>query len=138
MPAAESSAQFAARVAFFEERLAHNPDDIDILNSLSTLYLQRLRETGSFSDLDLALRASRRSLRVVPPIRNVQGVMARASSEFASHEFAAARDDAQLLTHLEGNSIPYALLGDAEAELGNYHAAERAYTQLRRAAGQLV
>ncbi len=136
MPAAESSSQFAERVRFFEERLARNPDDIDILNSLSTFYLQRLRETGSFSDLDLARRASRRSLHVVPPIHNVQGVMSRASSEFASHEFAAARDDAQLLTHLEGNGTPYALLGDAEAELGNYQAAERAYAHLRRVAGE--
>jgi len=132
---AESSAQSRKRVLFFERRLARNPDDFDILNELSALYLQRLRETGSFSDLELARRAAFRSLAVVPPVRNVAGLESRAMAEFASHEFAAARDDARTLTRLDGSGTPYALLGDAYAELGDYRAADDAYARLRRQAG---
>lgn len=133
--ARESLAQSRQRVLFFEHRLSRNPDDIDILNRLSAMYLQRLRETGAFLDLDLALRASRRSLAVVPPIRNVEGLTTRAMAEFASHEFVAARNDARTLVQLDGSGMPYALLGDAYAELGDYGAADKAYRRLRTAVG---
>jgi tetratricopeptide (TPR) repeat protein len=133
--AAESLVQSQNRALFFERRLTRNPDDIDILNRLSALYLQRLRETGAFSDLDLAQRASHRSLAVVPPVRNVAGLTSRAMAEFASHEFVAARDDAKILVALDGSGTPYALLGDAYAELGDYRAAEGAYARLRTSLG---
>ncbi len=134
-PAAESFAQSRERVFFFERRLSRDPDDIDVLNELSSLYLQRLRETGSFSDLALAQNSSRRSLDIVPSLRNVAGLTTRAMVEFASHEFVAARDDARRLTRLDGSGTPYALLGDAYAELGDYGAAEAAYARLQSAVG---
>ncbi len=56
-------------------------------------------------------------------------------AEFASHQFAAARDDARTLSRFDGTGTPYALLGDAYAELGNYPAAEDAYALLRRKNG---
>lgn len=133
--AAESLAQARARVLFFERRLARNPHDTDILNQLSAMYLQRLRETGDFSDIALAKMASRRSLSIVPAIGNVQGLVSRAREEFASHQFAAARDDELTLTHLDGSGTPYALLGDAYAELGDYRAADAAYARLRSFVG---
>ncbi len=135
--AAESALQSREQARFFELRLARNPDDIDLLNRLSALYLQRLRESGAFSDLELALRTARRSLSVVPAVRNVPGLTSRAMAEFASHQFAAARDDARTLARLDGSGTPYALLGDAYAELGNYHAAEDAYARLRRRIGDV-
>jgi tetratricopeptide (TPR) repeat protein len=134
--AEESLAQSRASVSFFEHRLAVDPDDIDILNRLSGLYLQRLRETGSFSDLALALRASQTSLRVVPPVRNAAGLTSRAMAEFASHEFGPARDDAQMLLKVDGSGTGYALLSDADAELGDYPAAKAAFARLRRATGE--
>ncbi len=116
--------------------MARNPTDIDILNRLSALYLQRLRETGSFDDLALAARASTTSLRTVPAVRNEAGLLARAMAEFASHEFAQTRDDAQTLLGLDGTGTAYALLGDAYSELGQYAAADDAYDHLRRAVGE--
>jgi len=135
--AAESALRARAQTLYFEQRLARNPDDVALLNRLAALYLQRLRESGMFSDLYLALRASRRSLAVVPAIQNVPGLTSRAMAEFASHEFAAARDDARRLASLDGSGTPYALLGDAYAELGNYRAAEDAYARLRRKLGDM-
>ncbi len=115
--AAESAVQSRAQARFFEQRLAYDPDDVDLLNRLSALYLQRLRENGALSDLELALRTARRSLAVVPAVHNVPGLTSRAMAEFASHEFAAARDDARVLARLNGSGAPYALLGDAYASL---------------------
>jgi tetratricopeptide (TPR) repeat protein len=132
---AESFAQSRDRVLFLERRLSRDPDDIDLLNQLSALYLQRLRETGDFSDLELAKRASRRSLAIVPAVRNSAALKARAVAEFASHEFSAARDDARTLLTLDGSGTPYALLGDAFAELGDYRAAGDAYARLRGSVG---
>ena len=135
LSATEASVQARDRVVYFEHRLARNPNDIDILNRLSVFYLQRLRETGAFSDLDLAMRASQQSLRIVPPIRNLGGLTSRAMAEFASHEFAAARTDALLMARLDSTATPYALIGDVEAELGNYGAASAAYAHLQRTVG---
>ncbi|MBC5810049.1 MAG: hypothetical protein GIW95_04220 [Candidatus Eremiobacteraeota bacterium] len=133
--AADSAVQSRSQTLFFEQRLARNPDDVDLLNRLSALYLQRLRESGAFSDLELAVRTARRSRAVVPAVRNVPGLTSRAVAEFASHEFLAARDDARSLARLDGSGTPFALLGDAEAELGNYSASEAAYARLRRIIG---
>jgi len=135
--AADSALQSREQTTFFEQQLTHNPDDVDLLNRLSTLYLQRLRESGAFSDLELALRTARHSLEVVPSVRNVPGLTSRTMAEFASHQFAAARDDARTLARLDGSGTPYALLGDAYAELGNYPAAEDAYTRLRLRNGDM-
>jgi len=132
---ADAFEQLRDRVLFLEQRLSRDPDDIDVLNQLSALYLQRLRETGAFSDLELAKRVSRRSLAIVPAVRNVPGLTAQTMVEFASHEFAAALDDARTLATLDGSGTPYALLGDAYAELGNYHAAADAYARLRAFVG---
>lgn len=133
--AADSFVQSRDRTLFLEHRLSLDPDEVDILNQLSASYLQRLRETGDFSDLELAKKASRRSLGIVPPVRNVAGLTARTMAEFASHDFVAARNDARMLATLDGSGTPYALLGDAYAELGDYGAAERAYTRLRTVVG---
>ncbi len=135
--AADAAAQSRAQMRFFERRLARDPDDVDLLNRLSGLYLQRLRENGDLSDVDLAMRTARRSLAVVPAVRNVAALTSRAMAEFASHEFAAARDDARTLSRLDGSGTPYAMLGDAYAELGDYRAAEDAYARLRRRIGDL-
>jgi len=134
--AGDSIEQERARVRFFEERLARDPMDIDILNRLSVLYLQRLRETGSFADLALASHAAATSLRTVPAVRNEAGLLSRAMAEFSSHEFAATRDDAKKLLGLDGTGTAYALLGDAYSELGEYSAADNAYHHLRRAVGE--
>src|SRR5262249_52774771 len=106
-------------IRFLEDRVKRDPDDFIALNQLTGYYLLRLRETGSATWLDLAARAARNSLKAIPAEQNLGGLSLLAQVEFASHDFASARDHAEQLTHLDSRmGYPYLLLGDALAELG--------------------
>jgi len=133
--ATDEAAQSRELTRFLEERLKRDPGDADVYSKLAGLYLQQLRETGALEGLGLALRAARTSLAIVPAVRNTDGLTSLALAEFASHEFAPARDHARQLARLDGTGAPYALLGDALAELGDYPQAERAYRQMQRRSG---
>lgn len=57
---------------------------------------------------------------------------ALAHAEFSNHAFAAARDHALELARLHpGKSEPYAILGDAYLELGNYEEAAEAFQKMQ-------
>ena len=123
-------------IRFLEERVKRDPDDFSAHNKLAGYYQLRLRETGDLSYLDLAARAARASLASVPEARNTGGLAALTQSEFAAHDFAAARDHAVQLALLDpGKSYPYGMLGDALLELGEYEKAADAYRQMERRAG---
>jgi len=125
-----------AVIRLLEERVKRDPEDFSALNKLAGSYLQRARENGSADYIELAARAARRSLDSVPETRNTGGLAALAGAEFASHEFAAARDHALELTRLDpGKSYPFGMLGDAQLELGDYDEAARAFRQMERAGG---
>jgi len=136
LPEQQSASDEAARsrelIGFYERRLRSDPGDADVSARLAGLYLQRLRETGALEDLGLALRAAKTSLAIVPAVRNTDALSALALAEFAAHEFGPARDHARQLARLDDTGTPYAILGDALAELGDYGAAERAYAQMQR------
>lgn len=133
--AADEAAESHELIAFFEARSQRDPDDAVVYTKLAGLYLEQLRETGALDDLARALRAARRSLAIVPGVRNTEGLTYLAMAEFASHDFRSARDHALQLEHLEGSSAPYALLGDALSELGQYGPAEAAYKQMQQRTG---
>ena len=115
-------------VRFLEERVKSDPEDFSASNKLAGLYLQKLRETGNASYLELAFRAARASLASVPEVRNAGGLAALAGAEFAAHEFTNARDHAIRLAEIEPRkSYPQTMLGDALVELGEYERAEIAY-----------
>lgn len=123
-------------IRFLEDRVKSDPDDFTAHNKLAGYYHLRLRETGDLSYLDLAARAARASLASVPEVRNAAGLAALTQSEFAAHDFAAARDHAMRLALLDpGKSYPYAMLGDALLELGDYEKAADAYRQMERRGG---
>ena len=125
-----------AAIRFLEDRVKRDPDDFGAYNRLAGYYHHRLRETGDLSYLDLAARAARASLASMPEVRNAGGLAALAQSEFAAHDFAAARDHAMQLTALDpGKSYPYGMLGDALLELGEYEKAADAYRQMERRNG---
>ncbi|MFN2454489.1 MAG: tetratricopeptide repeat protein [Pyrinomonadaceae bacterium] len=125
-----------AGARFLEDRVKHDPEDFSAHNKLAAYYLQRARETGSFDYLDLAARAAKASLASVPSIRNAGGLAALAQTEYATHDFAAARDHARQLIQLDpAKSYPYAILGDALLELGDYDGAVGAYQQVQRIDG---
>jgi len=116
-----------------------DPEDFTALNRLAAHYFERLRETGNTEYLSLAFRAARSSLASVPAEQNPGGLAALTQAEFASHEFAAARDHALQLTKLEpGKGYPYQMMGDALLELGDYDKASIAFQLMERHGGSSV
>lgn len=63
-PAAKEPANETIR--FLEDRVKRDPDDFIAHNKLVSEYLQRLRETGDVTYLDLANRSATASLKVLP------------------------------------------------------------------------
>jgi len=124
-------------IRFLEDRVKKDPEDFIAHNKLAQQYLQRLRETGDLTYLNLAMKAARTSLATLPPEQNVGGLTASAQVEFASHDFAAARDHAFRLTQLEPKKgYTYQLLGDALLELGEYEPAAAAYRTMEDLSGR--
>ncbi len=116
-----------------ERRVTSNKDDFVAYNKLAGYYLQKVRESGSLNFLELAARAAKASLEVLPAEQNIGGLAALAQVEFTSHEFAAARDHAQQLIKLDGKkSYPYQLLGDSFIELGDYDKAAAVFQELNK------
>lgn len=130
-PAPAEASEGAIR--FLEARVKGDPDDFVALNKLGGYYLLRLRETGSLTWLALARRTAQASLKAIPAEQNVGGLSLLAQTEFAAHEFAAARDHARRLSELESHKdYPYQILGDALLELGDYAGAEQAFRQMEK------
>jgi len=136
---ASDTQQVTATIRSLEEKVRQHPDDFIAYNKLAGYYLQRQRDTGSLEYLNLAERAARASLVVVPPEQNYGGLAALAQAEYALHNFTAARDHALQLTALRATwSAGWQMLSDALFELGDYNSALPALDQLQRLAGQTV
>ncbi|MGI8655315.1 MAG: tetratricopeptide repeat protein [Pyrinomonadaceae bacterium] len=132
-PPPADDASKSNEIRFLENRVKGDPDDFVAYNKLAADYLQRLRETGSIDYLSLATRAAQASLKAIPAEQNPGGLTALAQAEYASHNFAAARDDALKLKELApGKSYPYEILFDALLELGNYDDAQAAFAQMEK------
>ncbi|MDQ6929776.1 MAG: tetratricopeptide repeat protein [Candidatus Eremiobacteraeota bacterium] len=129
-------AQVSDAIAFLENRVRHDPEDALAYNKLGGYYLQDLRETGALQYLDLMARAAHASLASVPVVRNTEGLSLLELTEFSTHEFARARNHALDLIRIDpAKEYPYEMLFDSEVELGHYHAAATAFTQMLRHSG---
>src|SRR5262245_17612216 len=120
-----------ATIRFLEQRLENDPLDSVSHTRLSTVCINRMRETGDLSWLDRALQSARASLAAVPAAQNPGGVVALAVAEFESHHFREALALAQQAYATDPrNTSALATAGDAQLELGSYADAERIYQQL--------
>jgi len=118
---------------FYLERVRHDPEETRSLNALAELYLRRVRETGNEDHLPLALNAAHASLAAVGARQNIGGLTVLAQAEFANHDFVAARTHAQELVALQPQkSGPYAILGDACLELGDYERTIEAFQKMEQ------
>lgn len=123
-------------IRFLEARITNDPEDFIAYNKLSSEYLQKMRETGDATYLDLASRAAAASLKILPAQQNKGGLAAQILVKYSSHEFAAARDLAGQLIELEPDrGYPFQMLGDALLELGEYREAENAFRQMEKFGG---
>jgi len=132
-PIASSADASEAAIRFLEDRVKRDPDDFTALNNLAGRYLLKLRETGNLQWLNLAKHTAQASLKAIPAEQNPEGLHLLAQTEFAMHNFAAARGHAQRLVELDDRkAYPYQVLGDALLELGDYDAAEKAFREMEK------
>lgn len=122
-------------IRFLEDKARRDPEDFIARNRLVGYYLQKVRNTGSVSYLELADRAARESLASVPAEQNVGGLAALTQVEFASHEFALARTHAERWRALEPDKLgPLLVHFDILVELGDDVAASDVYREIERRA----
>jgi len=109
-----------------QERLRRVPGDWQTWAALGMAYLERSRITTDPTYYPKAEEAVRRSL-VLKPQENADALVARGALANARHDFAAGRRDA--LAAIRANAFhaeAYAVLADAETQLGNAGAATAA------------
>ncbi|MDX6270015.1 MAG: hypothetical protein QOD28_1238 [Acidobacteriota bacterium] len=136
LPADEQA--FTDAVRFLEARVRSDPADFIACNLLHGHYLRKAQETGDMQYLELAARAARASLAAAPAELNPGGLAALAQTEYASHDFVAARDHALRLRELQPDkTLPHQLLGETLVELGDYEGADEAFRQSQRLDGGL-
>jgi tetratricopeptide (TPR) repeat protein len=113
-----------------QDRLRRVPGDWRTWAALGMAYLERARVTTDPAWYPKAEEAVRQSLRVRPK-SNTEGLTARGALANARHDFAAARRDARAaVASNDYYSEAYAVLADAETQLGNVSAATTAIQRL--------
>jgi tetratricopeptide (TPR) repeat protein len=109
------------------------PGDYKSYAGLGAAYLQKGRETGDSADYELARKALNQSLDLVsndPAAAFAMTQMAVAC--MAEHQFEEAYSWAQkALAVGSGDPSPWAIAGDALADMGDYQNAAEAYSRLR-------
>jgi tetratricopeptide (TPR) repeat protein len=119
-------------IRFHQSRVAADPDDPLAYNRLAAAYVQKARESGDLSYYGLAEKAAQRSLQLLPrgPSAAVAAALL-AAVHLARHEFAEALGRARQASQSDpGEPTPYAIAGDALAELGEYEEAAQAYGRI--------
>ncbi|MGH9942747.1 MAG: tetratricopeptide repeat protein [Pyrinomonadaceae bacterium] len=119
-----------------EERVKRNDEDFTAFNKLNGYYLQRAQETGDVKYLELADRAARSSLKVLPEDVNPSGLAGLAQSLQSLHDFTGARAAGEQLVKLQPRkAYAHRALGDALLELGDYDKAVEAYGRMGQLTG---
>jgi tetratricopeptide (TPR) repeat protein len=115
-----------------QTRLQSNPKDPAAYSALGAAFFQRARETGDVEDFQQAEQALNRSL----DLNSADFSAAPAYSTMAEvcmgeHRFSDAVTYAQKALSLgSGDLSPFAIVGDANADMGEYERAAIAYSRL--------
>ena len=111
---------------------ARNPKDAQAYAALGAAYFQRAREAGDIGDYQLAEDSLNKSLDIVSVDFSADaalGTMAEVC--MGEHRFADALHYAQKALSLgTGDVSPFAIVGDAYADMGEYDKAAAAYARL--------
>ncbi|MBV9085113.1 MAG: tetratricopeptide repeat protein, partial [Acidobacteriaceae bacterium] len=120
-------------IQFYQWKISRDPDDFFNYDKLGTAYIRKGRETGDINYYDLAERALKKSLELESSHREaISATVHLASVYFAEHRFKDALQYAQkALTFGTGDMSPYAIIGDAFLEMGEYDQAASAYSKLK-------
>jgi tetratricopeptide (TPR) repeat protein len=119
-------------IRFFQWKVSQDPDDFFNYDKLGVAYIQKARETGDITYYDLAGKALEKSLTLESTHAEAGPATKHlATVYFAEHRFADALALAQKALDLNpADHTPYALIGDARSEMGEYEKAWSAYSQL--------
>lgn len=119
-------------IRFFQWKVSQDPDDFFNYDKLGVAYVQKARETGDITYYDLAGKALEKSLTLESTHAEAGPATEHlATVYFAEHRFADALALAQKALDLNpADHTPYALIGDARSEMGEYEKAWSAYSQL--------
>jgi tetratricopeptide (TPR) repeat protein len=115
-----------------QTRVQSNPKDPAAYSALGAAFFQRARETGDVEDFQQAEQALNRSL----DLNSADFSVAPAYSTMAEvcmgeHRFSDAVTYAQKALSLgSGDLSPFAIVGDANADMGEYERAAIAYSRL--------
>ncbi len=112
--------------------VARNPKDAVAYAGLGAAYLQRARETGDISDYQLAEESLNKSLDFGSADFSADDALATLAEVcMGEHRFTDALHFAQKALSLgTGDVSPFAIVGDAYADMGEYDKAANAYGRL--------
>jgi len=112
--------------------LASNPKNPEGYAGLGAAYFQRARETGDVSDYQLAEEALTKSLDIdSSDFSAADALESMAEVCMGEHRFADALKYSQKALSLgTGDVSPFAIVGDAYADMGEYDKAAAAYARL--------
>lgn len=116
-----------------QSRLKVYPQDYNTYDGLGAAYIQKGRETGDVTYYELAKKALEKSLELRSNDLGATSALTHmAVVEMAEHQFEDALTWAQkALAMGAGDPAPWAIVGDALADLGEYGKASEAYSKLR-------
>ena len=126
-----------ALIKRMEIQVKLSPTDYKAFAGLGAAYLQKGRETGDASDFELAKKTLAKSLDLVSNDPAAAYAMTQMAVVCMSeHRFGDAYAWAQkAIAQGSGDPSPWAIAGDALADMGRYQEAEAAYSRLTNSYG---
>jgi tetratricopeptide (TPR) repeat protein len=120
-----------------QARVKRNPDDYEGYAGLGAAYLQKGRETADAADYELAKGALEKSLDLLSNDPAAAFAMTQMAVVcMVEHRFEDALSWAQKALALgSGDASPWAIAGDALADMGDYKSASEAYSRLKSSYG---
>ena len=116
-------------IEMFEERIQRNAKDYRSYVVLGRLYMRQAKENDDFEGYVRAEKAFNTSLDIKPNETSTMAYLAEAL--MAQHRFKEAEQVASTVVAANPYAtLSLATLGDANMQLGNYNAAEKAYLEL--------
>jgi len=124
-PAAITLSPAERTIAQAQRLIEKNPKNFEAYNALALAFSRRARETSDVAFYTRGEEALDKSFEISPD--NFDGRRTHVWLLLGKHEFAAAREEAKVLNQkMPDDVMIYGFLTDANVELGDYPAAEKA------------
>lgn len=124
-PAAITLSPAERTIAQAQRLIEKNPKNFEAYNALALAFSRRARETSDVAFYTRGEEALDKSFEISPD--NFDGRRTHVWLLLGRHEFAAAREEAKILNQkMPDDVMIYGFLTDANVELGDYPAAEKA------------